>query len=141
MEQHSRQEKLEAIGRAIDVLDTLRVKCPWDAKQTNESLRENTVEEVYELCDALINGDNNGIKKELGDVLLHVLFYAKIGEEKGEFDIASVADALASKLIYRHPHVYGNIEADTAHQVELNWEQLKLKEKGGNRSIDRKSVV
>jgi XTP/dITP diphosphohydrolase len=135
MEQHSRQEKLEAIGRAIDVLDTLRVKCPWDAKQTNESLRENTVEEVYELCDALINGDNNGIKKELGDVLLHVLFYAKIGEEKGEFDIASVADALASKLIYRHPHVYGNIEADTAHQVELNWEQLKLKEKGGNRSI------
>lgn len=135
MEPHSRQEKIEALGRVIDVLDTLRVKCPWDAKQTNESLRENTVEEVFELCDALINNDNAEIKKELGDVLLHVLFYSKIGEEKGEFDIVSVCDALTTKLIFRHPHVYGNVEADTSHQVELNWEQLKLKEKDGNKSI------
>ena len=135
MEQHSRQEKIEAVGRVIDVLDTLRVKCPWDAKQTNESLRENTVEEVFELCDALIDGNNAEIRKELGDVLLHVLFYSKIGEEKGEFDIVSVCDALCAKLIYRHPHVYGNVEADNAHQVEMNWEQLKLKEKDGNRSI------
>lgn len=135
MEKHSRQEKIEALGRVIDVLDTLRVKCPWDAKQTNESLRPNTVEEVYELCDALIKDDNAEIKKELGDVLLHVLFYARIGEDKGEFDVVDVADALTTKLIYRHPHVYGNVDADTAHQVEMNWEQLKLKERDGNRSI------
>lgn len=133
--QHTRQEKLEAFGRVLDVLDTLRVKCPWDAKQTNESLRPNTVEEVYELCEALINEDNAEIRKELGDVLLHVLFYAKIGEEKGAFDVVTVCDSLATKLISRHPHVYGQVEADTAHQVELNWEQIKLKEKGGNRSV------
>ncbi len=132
---HSRQEKLEALGRVLDVLDTLRVKCPWDAKQTNESLRPNTVEEVYELCDALIKEDNSEIRKELGDVLLHVFFYAKIGEEKGCFDVADVCDALATKLIYRHPHVYGSTDVETAHQVEMNWEQIKLKEKGGNRSI------
>lgn len=132
---HSRQEKMEAFGRVLDVLDTLRVKCPWDAKQTNESLRPNTMEEVCELCEALINEDNAEIRKELGDVLLHVIFYAKIGEEKGAFDIATVCDSLAAKLIYRHPHVYGQVEADNAHQVELNWEQIKLKEKGGNRSV------
>lgn len=132
---HTRQEKLEALGRVIDVLDTLRVKCPWDAKQTNESLRANTVEEVFELCDALIKEDNNEIRKELGDVLLHVFFYSKIGEEKNEFDIATVSDALAEKLIFRHPHIYGQVKADDAHQVELNWEELKLKEKGGNRSV------
>lgn len=131
----SRQEKLEALGRVLDVLDTLRVKCPWDAKQTNDSLRANTVEEVFELCDALIKDDDAEIKKELGDVLLHVFFYSKIGEEKGKFDVADVCDALATKLIYRHPHVYGKVDADNAHQVELNWEQLKLKEKDGNRSI------
>ena len=135
MQQHTRQEKIEAVGRVIDVLETLRVKCPWDAKQTNESLRGNTVEEVFELCDALIKDEPSEISKELGDVLLHVLFYSKIGEEKGDFDIVSVCDALTTKLIYRHPHVYGNVDADTAHQVEMNWEQLKLKEKGGNRSI------
>lgn len=135
IQQHTRQEKLEAFGRVLDVLDTLRVKCTWDAKQTNESLRPNTIEEVYELCEALINEDNAEIRKELGDVLLHVLFYAKIGEEKGVFDVVTVCDALASKLIYRHPHIYGQVEAEDAHQVELNWEQLKLKEKGGNRSV------
>lgn len=133
--QHTRQEKLEAFGRVLDVLDTLRVKCPWDAKQTNESLRPNTMEEVCELCEALINEDDAEIRKELGDVLLHVLFYAKIGEEKGAFDVVTVCDSLASKLIYRHPHVYGQTVADNAHQVELNWEQIKLKEKDGNRSV------
>lgn len=132
---HTRQEKLEAFGRVLDVLDTLRVKCPWDAKQTNESLRPNTMEEVCELCEALINEDNAEIRKELGDVLLHVLFYSRIGEEKGEFDIATVCDSLAEKLIFRHPHIYGNVHADNAHQVEQNWEQIKLKEKGGNRSV------
>ncbi len=131
----SREEKKEALGRVIDVLNELRVKCPWDAKQTNESLRANTVEEVYELCDAIINDSNEDIKKELGDVLLHVLFYAKIGEEKGAFDIVDVCDALVNKLVYRHPHVYGQVKADTAGQVVQNWEQLKLKEKGGNRSV------
>ncbi len=132
---HTREEKIEALGRVLDVLDTLRVKCPWDAKQTNESLRPNTVEEVFELCDALIKEDNAEIRKELGDVLLHVLFYARIGEEKGAFDIVTVADSLAQKLIFRHPHVYGQVQADDAHQVEQNWEQIKLKEKDGNRSV------
>ncbi len=133
--QHSRQDKLEALGRIVDTLDTLRVECPWDRKQTNESLRPNTIEETYELCDALLNNDNENIKKELGDVLLHVLFYAKIGEEKDAFDIASVADALNQKLIFRHPHVFGNVNVEDSHQVELNWEQIKLKEKQGNKTV------
>lgn len=132
---HTREEKLEALGRVLDTLDILRVKCPWDAKQTNESLRSNTVEEVYELCDALIDDDSPNIRKELGDILLHIFFYSKIGDEKGMFDIADVADALNEKLIFRHPHVFGNVHADTAHEVEQNWEQIKLKEKGGNRSV------
>ncbi len=132
---HTRQEKIEALGRVIDTLDILRVKCPWDAKQTNESLRPNTIEETYELAQALLDGDDANIRKELGDVLLHVLFYAKIGSEKGAFDIADVADALNSKLIFRHPHVFGDVKADDAHQVELNWEQIKLKEKDGNHSV------
>ncbi|MEZ3590122.1 MAG: nucleoside triphosphate pyrophosphohydrolase [Muribaculaceae bacterium] len=132
---HTREEKIEALGRVIDTLDILRRECPWDRKQTNESLRPNTVEEVFELCDALINDDNLNIRKELGDVLLHILFYSKIGEEKGAFDIADVADALNAKLIFRHPHVFGEVKADDAHQVELNWEQIKLREKGGNKTV------
>lgn len=132
---HTRQEKIEALGRVIDTLDVLRVKCPWDRKQTNESLRPNTIEEVYELCDALLNNDSANIKKELGDVLLHILFYSKIGEESGQFDICDVADALNSKLIFRHPHVFGEVSVDNAHQVEQNWEQIKLKERGGNRTV------
>lgn len=132
---HTREEKIEALGRVIDTLDVLRVKCPWDRKQTNESLRPNTIEEVYELCDALINNDSANIKKELGDVLLHILFYSKIGEESGQFDICDVADALNSKLIFRHPHVFGEVSVDNAHQVEQNWEQIKLKERGGNRTV------
>ncbi|MDE6556297.1 MAG: nucleoside triphosphate pyrophosphohydrolase [Duncaniella sp.] len=131
----TRQEKIEALGRVIDTLDILRVKCPWDAKQTNLSLRPNTIEEVYELCDALINEDDTNIRKELGDVLLHVLFYAKIGEEKGAFDIADVADSLNEKLIFRHPHVFGDTQADTSEKVKQNWEDLKLKEKGGNKTV------
>lgn len=132
---HTRQEKLEALGRIIDTLDILRVKCPWDAKQTNESLRPNTVEEVYELAQALLDDDATNIRKELGDVLLHVLFYSKIGDEKGQFDIADVADALNDKLIFRHPHVFGEVHVDNAEQVTQNWEHLKLKEKGGNHSV------
>lgn len=132
---HTREEKIEALGRVIDTLDVLRVKCPWDRKQTNESLRPNTIEEVYELCDALINNDSANIKKELGDVLLHILFYSKIGEEKEDFDICDVADALNSKLIFRHPHVFGEVSVENAHQVEQNWEQIKLKEGGGNQTV------
>lgn len=132
---HTREEKIEALGRVIDTLDILRVKCPWDAKQTNESLRPNTIEEVYELCDALIRADNADIRKELGDVLLHVLFYAKIGEEKKDFDIADVCDALNSKLIYRHPHVFGDVSVSSTDDVLKNWEELKLKEKGGNKTV------
>lgn len=132
---HTRQEQLEALGRIIDTLNILRVKCPWDAKQTNESLRPNTIEEVYELAQALFDNDPVNIRKELGDVLLHVLFYAKIASEKEQFDIADVADALNEKLIFRHPHVFGEVHADTADQVAHNWEEIKLREKGGNRSV------
>lgn len=132
---HTREEKLEAFGRVLNTLDELRLKCPWDRVQTNHSLRPNTIEEVYELCDALIKEDNVNIKKELGDVLLHIAFYAKIGDENGEFDIADVCDALNNKLIFRHPHVFGQAKAESAHQVELNWEQIKLKEKDGNKRV------
>ena len=126
---HTREEKMEAFGRLLDVLDELRVKCPWDRKQTNESLRPNTIEEVYELCDALMKDDKKNICKELGDVLLHVVFYAKIGSETGDFDIKDVCDKLCDKLIFRHPHVFGEVKADTAEKVSENWEQIKLKEK------------
>lgn len=132
---HSRETKLEAFGRLLDILDKLRVECPWDAKQTNESLRTNTIEETYELCEAIIKNDDNEIKKELGDVLLHVIFYAKIGEEKSEFDIADVCNTLCDKLIFRHPHVFSDGDAKTADQVSETWEQLKLKEKDGNKTV------
>ena len=132
---HTREEKMEAFGRLLDVLDELRVKCPWDRKQTNESLRPNTIEEVYELCDALMKDDKKNICKELGDVLLHVVFYAKIGSETGDFDIKDVCDKLCDKLIFRHPHVFGEVKADTAEKVSENWEQIKLKEKDGNKSV------
>lgn len=132
---HTKEEKMEAFGRFLDILDELRVKCPWDKKQTNESLRPNTIEETYELCDALMRNDKKDICKELGDVLLHVAFYAKIGSETGDFDIKDVCDKLSDKLIYRHPHIYGNVEAKDANDVLQNWEQLKLKEKGGNKTV------
>lgn len=133
--EHTREEKIEALGRVIDVLNRLRVECPWDRVQTNLSLRPNTIEEVYELADALMADDDANIRKELGDVLLHVLFYSKIGEEKGTFDIVDVCDALNAKLIFRHPHVFGQVKADDAETVVQNWEQLKLKEKGGNKTV------
>ena len=132
---HTREEKIEAFGRLLDVLDELRVKCPWDRKQTNDSLRPNTIEEVYELCDALERHDTHEEKKELGDVLLHVCFYAKIAQEAELFDIADVCRSLVDKLIYRHPHIYGKTEANTADAVADNWEKLKEKEKDGNKTI------
>lgn len=152
---------MAAFGRLLDVLDTLRENCPWDKKQTNESLRANTIEETFELADALMKDDEANICKELGDVLLHVCFYARIGDEKGQFDIADVCDKLTDKLIFRHPHVYhpsqvgkaeprplpyvpdeatgneadGMQNAKTSQQVIENWEQIKLKEKDGNKSV------
>lgn len=135
MMSHTRKEQMEAFGRFLDILDELRVKCPWDRKQTNESLRPNTIEETYELCDALMKDNRKDICKELGDVLLHVAFYAKIASEKGDFDMKDVCDRLSEKLVYRHPHVFGEVKADTAEQVTENWEQLKLKEKDGNKSV------
>ena len=113
MPNNTREKKLEAFGRLLDILDELRVKCPWDRKQTNESLRPNTIEETMELADAIMDEDSDKIRKELGDVLLHIVFYAKIGDEKGQFDIADVCDALCEKLVYRHPHVFGDEKADS----------------------------
>ena len=156
---HTKEEKMQAFGRFLDVLDALRANCPWDKKQTNESLRPNTIEETYELCDALIKNDVHDICKELGDVLLHICFYAKIAEEKSQFDMADVCDALTRKMITRHPHVYHPSQIDavdpkplpyvpdnltsaadgekvtTVSQVLENWEQIKLKEKNGNESV------
>ena len=157
---HSREEKMAAFGRLLDVLDTLREKCPWDRKQTNESLRPNTIEESFELADALMKNDVTNICKELGDVLLHICFYARIGEEKQQFDAADVCNQLVDKLIFRHPHVYhpsqiGEYDpkplpyipeqaqdasnemsnAKTSQEVIENWEQIKLKEKDGNKSV------
>ncbi len=159
MEQrHTREEKMQAFGRMLDVLDTLREKCPWDRKQTNESLRPNTIEETYELCDALMKNDVPDVCKELGDVLLHIAFYARIGEEQSQFDIADVCNHLVDKLIFRHPHVYhpsqigadepkplpyvpentnevGTTNVTSVEQVLDNWEQIKQKEKDGNKTV------
>jgi len=155
---HTKEEKMQAFGRFLDVLDALRANCPWDKKQTNESLRPNTIEETYELCDALIKNDISDICKELGDVLLHICFYAKIAEEKEQFDMADVCNALTKKMITRHPHVYhpSQIDAEdpkplpyvpceasqisstsvtSVTQVLENWEQIKLKEKDGNERV------
>ncbi len=132
-------KRLEAFGRLLDVLDELRVKCPWDREQTFTSLRNSTIEETYELVDALMDENLDGIKKELGDLLLHVIFYAKIASEKGAFDIADVANAECDKLIFRHPHVFGSVEADTADQVKQNWEDIKLKEK--EKAHEKKRVL
>ncbi|EHG24352.1 nucleoside triphosphate pyrophosphohydrolase [Alloprevotella rava] len=137
---HSKEEKLEAFGRLLDVMDTLREKCPWDHKQTYESLRSNTIEETYELCDALLHRDSKNICKELGDVLLHIVFYAKIGSEDGNFDIADVCNQLCDKLIFRHPHVFPpqgeeKIEVSTVEGVTKQWEQLKTMEKDGNKTV------
>lgn len=126
----SRKEQLEAFGQLLDIMDELREKCPWDKKQTFESLRIQTIEETYELTEAIIDNDMDEVKKELGDILLHVVFYAKMGSEQSKFDIADVINSLCQKLIYRHPHVFGDEKANSAEAVLQNWEQLKLKEKG-----------
>lgn len=126
---------MQAFSRLLDIMDELRAKCPWDKEQTNESLRANTIEETYELAEAIIDDNDKEIKKELGDLLLHVVFYAKIGEEKHAFDIADVCNAICEKLIFRHPHVFGETEADSARSVEKSWEEIKLKEKGGNKTV------
>ena len=131
----SREEQLKAFGRLLDIMDDLREKCPWDRKQTFDSIRQNTIEETYELATAISRHDMNEICKELGDVLLHVIFYAKMGSETGEFDIADVCNRLCDKLIFRHPHVYGEAAALNAEEVSHLWEQVKLKEKGGNKTV------
>lgn len=132
---HNRKEQLEAFNRLLDIMDELREKCPWDHKQTFQSLRANTIEETYELCDAIIDNDKPNIVKELGDVLLHIVFYAKMGSETNDFDIKDVCDKLCDKLIFRHPHVFGNTKVNGTDEVLQNWEELKLKEKGGNKSV------
>ncbi|WP_298883500.1 nucleoside triphosphate pyrophosphohydrolase [uncultured Polaribacter sp.] len=125
---NSRKDQLTAINRLLDIMDDLREKCPWDKKQTLESLRHLTIEETYELADAILDNDLPEIKKELGDVLLHIVFYAKIGSEKNAFDIADVANSICDKLIERHPHIYGDVVVENEADVKRNWEQLKLKE-------------
>lgn len=132
---HIKEEKLEAFGRLLDVLDDLREKCPWDRKQTNESLRPHTIEEAYELCDAIMRDDSKDICKELGDVLEHVIFYSIIGSEQGKFDIADICNAEADKLIYRHPHIYGDIRVNTSDDVSKLWEKVKQNEKDGNKTV------
>jgi len=132
---HTKQEILDSFSRLLDVMNDLREKCPWDKKQTFKSLRNNTIEEVYELAQAISNGDMQDIKKELGDVLLHIVFYAKIGSETNDFDLKDVCDEIVNKLIFRHPHVYGEVVVKSSDEVKENWEELKLKEKGGNKRV------
>lgn len=130
-----RPAQLEAFGRLLDILDRLRQECPWDKKQTLESLRHLTIEETYELSDAILRQDLPDLKKELGDVLLHLIFYARIAAEQGAFDIADALNAQCDKLIYRHPHIYGSVQADDEEAVKRNWEQLKLREKGNTGGV------
>lgn len=125
---NSREIQLKAFNRLLDIMDDLRLQCPWDQKQTMESLRQLTIEETYELGDAILDKDLEEIKKELGDLLLHIVFYAKIGSEKNSFDIADVAHSISEKLIVRHPHIYGDVKVKNAEEVKQNWEQIKLKE-------------
>ncbi len=132
---NTREQQLQAFDRLLTVMAELREKCPWDRKQTFDSLRPNTIEETYELTSAILKHDMNNICKELGDVLLHVVFYSLMGSEQGAFDIGDVCNAICDKLIFRHPHVYGEVNAETAEVVKQNWEQLKLKEKDGNKTV------
>lgn len=128
----TRQEKMEAFGRLLDIMDELRDQCPWDKKQTMNSLRHLTIEETYELSDAILSGNMKEISKELGDLLLHIVFYARIGSETGDFDITGTIHSLIEKLIFRHPHIYGDVKVENEQDVKANWEKLKMKE--GNRS-------
>ncbi len=130
---NTRKQQLKAFNRLLDIMDDLREKCPWDKKQTLESLRHLTIEEVYEVGDAILDNDLDELKKELGDVLLHIVFYAKIGSEKKAFDIADIANTISDKLIDRHPHIYGDVSVENEEDVKRNWEQLKLKE--GKKSV------
>jgi XTP/dITP diphosphohydrolase len=130
---NTRQQQLDAFNRLLDIMDDLREKCPWDKKQTLQSLRHLTIEETYELGDAILDNDLQEVKKELGDILLHIVFYAKIGSETADFDIADVANNICDKLIHRHPHIYGDVEMENEEQVKQNWEKLKLKE--GKKSV------
>ena len=123
-----KDSRLEEFKRLLDIIDELRAKCPWDMKQTNESLRKLTIEETYELADAIIAGNDEGIRNELGDLMLHIVFYSKIGSEKGLFNIADVLKGINEKLIYRHPHVFGDVSVSGPSEVEENWEKLKIKE-------------
>lgn len=129
------ESKKNTFQRLLEVMDELREKCPWDKVQTNETLRTLTIEETYELAESILEKDDEAISKELGDLLLHIVFYAKIGEEKGAFHIGTVMEKLIEKLIYRHPHIFGDVQVQDAKEVEENWEQLKLKEKNGNKSV------
>lgn len=130
------EKKIEAFKKLLEIMDQLREKCPWDREQTLESLRKLTIEETYELADAILKKDLLEVKKELGDLMLHIVFYAKIGSEKGAFDMGDVLEGINKKLIYRHPHVFGDVDVDgSARKVEENWEALKLKEKGGNKRV------
>jgi XTP/dITP diphosphohydrolase len=131
---NNRNDKLESLGRLLDIMDELRVRCPWDREQTFESIRNNTIEETYELADAILNKDMQHVKKELGDLLLHIVFYSKMGSETGAFDIKDVADSISEKLIFRHPHVFGDTDVNNNPEtVKKNWEELKIKE--GNHSV------
>jgi XTP/dITP diphosphohydrolase len=130
-----KNKSLEEFDRLLGIIDELRVKCPWDMKQTNESLRKLTIEETYELADSIFSGSDEGIKKELGDLMLHIVFYAKIGAEKGVFTMADVLEGINNKLIYRHPHVFGNVRVSGASEVEENWEQLKINEGNGYKPV------
>jgi XTP/dITP diphosphohydrolase len=132
---NKRDKSLEEFNRLLDIIDELRVKCPWDMKQTNESLRKLTIEETYELSEAVFSGSDDGIKNELGDLMLHIVFYAKIGSEKGVFTIADVLEGINTKLVYRHPHVFGDVKVSGASEVEENWEQLKIKETTGYKPV------
>src|SRR5690554_3217466 len=133
--QRKMEESLQAFQRLLEIMDELREKCPWDKEQTFESLRANTIEEVYELSDAILKKDTTEIKKELGDILLHVVFYSKIASETNSFDIAEVCNTLSDKLIFRHPHVFKQEELNSSVEVEESWEKIKLKEKGGNKTV------
>ena len=132
---HTREKKMAEFGRLLDIMDELRAKCPWDKEQTFESLRTLTIEETYELTDAIASKNLDEIKKELGDLLLHIVFYAKIGSETGDFDLYDICKSLNEKLIFRHPHIFADVDADSSEKVMQNWENLKLKEKGGNKSV------
>ena len=132
---HTREEKLEKFGRLLDIMEKLRAECPWNHAQTIDNLRPMTVEEVYELSDAVIAHDQEELKKELGDVLLHIVFYSRIAEEEGRYDIGDVLDKICEKMVFRHPHVFSDVKADDVHTVSDNWEMMKTREKGGNRRV------